>query len=140
MLEYGGLERDRVEPVRVARNRDQPRLGEHEALERHDVGRPFDQHDVAWVEQRVAQQIERLRGAGRDDDLAGLDGNVEIRHALDDRRSQPGATFRQPVLERRGRLFVGQRLRERGANPRHVEPDGVHEPGAERHDSWTAEN
>ena len=55
-----------VEPVLVDRNRDDVRL---EAAERHDraeVRRRLDDHDVAAVEERLPDELERLDRAARD--------------------------------------------------------------------------
>ena len=58
----------------------------------------------------------------------GPGGNPDRRHPLDDRRPQPRAALREPVLECRWRVAVREPGGERRADPRDVEPRGFMNP------------
>ena len=58
-----------VEPVLVHRHHDESRLEASERLDRAEVGGAFDDDDVAWVEERLGDQLERLDSPARDQQL-----------------------------------------------------------------------
>ena len=89
-----------IDAVLVARHDDQPRAGEAEALQRGEVGGVLDEHDVCGIEQHAGEQPERLLGAGRDDDLAGVGVEAARGEAVGEQRAQPGVALRRGVLQR----------------------------------------
>ena len=58
-----------VEPVLVQRNGDEVRLVAAERLDRAEVRRAFDDDDVARIDERLGDQLERLDRAARDQQL-----------------------------------------------------------------------
>ena len=63
----GRLESIEAEPAVVDRNPDRPRAARLDRSQENEVGRRFHQDDVAGVQKRLADQIDQLGRAGRDD-------------------------------------------------------------------------
>ena len=79
-----------VEPVVVQRNGDERRLEAPERLDRAQVGRTLDDDDVAGVQERLADQLERLDRAARDQQLV-LGGAAPLRGCRAARRTHPAS-------------------------------------------------
>ena len=101
-----------LEPVLVHGDGDELRLEAPERLDRAQVGRPLDDDDVAGVEERLADQLERFDRSARDQQLvvggtAALQGLEPVR----ERVQRPGQPACRRVLER-AQLAGGDELLE----------------------------
>ncbi len=63
----GRLEAVEAKPAVVDRNPDRPRAESFDRSQENEIGRRLDQDDIAGVEERLADQINQLSRAGRDD-------------------------------------------------------------------------
>ena len=108
-------------PVLVAVDLD--RLGLVAAEDRHraGVGRRLADDDVAGIDQRLADQVDRLLAAGGDDHVVGVGQHPLGAHHLDDAVDRLGEALGRPVLERLG----GRLLRD----PRHLRGEGLGREG-----------
>ena len=70
------LERVDVEAVLVDRHAEHARAGRLQRGERAGERRRLDDRDVARSEDRARDEVDRLAGPGRDDDLLGLGGEA----------------------------------------------------------------
>ena len=88
----------------VGRDADGPGTEICQCAEEHEVARRTADHDVARVEQRVAQQVQELIAAGGQHDL--FDRQVQLlgraaiggKHPLEDRLSKRQVADRRSVL------------------------------------------
>ena len=98
-----------IETVLIQRNGEERRLEASKRLDRAEVGRAFDDDEIAGVEERLGDQFERLDRAARDQQL------VSAGAATLQRLEPPGEGFerarqaaRRRVLERRRLGRVGE--------------------------------
>ena len=63
----GRLESIEAEPAVVDRNPDRPRPARLDRSQENEIRRRFHQDDIAGVQKRLADQIDQLGRAGRDD-------------------------------------------------------------------------
>ena len=120
------------------------------------VGRRLGDHDVAGIDQRLADQVDRLLAAGGDDDVVGVGIHALGAHHLADALPGLGEAFGGAVLKRLGRRLLrdprhlrGEALRWEGrgvgkatGERDHLRPGGdlhqvahrrgAHHPGARR--------
>ena len=89
-----------LEPVLVERHGDEARLEAPERLDRAQVRRPLDDDEVAGVEERLPDQLQRLDRAARDRQLV-LGGAAALQRLepVGERVERPGQPARRRVLE-----------------------------------------
>jgi len=97
-----GRERFGDQALFVRRHLHVARLVHRERLQRAEVGRRFDQHRAVRAHQHLAEQIERLLRAGRDQHLRGTNLRAVHRIAPRDPFTQRQIALRRAVLQRRG--------------------------------------
>ena len=125
--------------VAVDRRADQIGAVQAEALDRREKGRTFDDHLVARVDQRLAQQVQRLLAAGGDDQLLGRQiGHALARHERGQLLAQGVVALGRTVLQRRARLF-SQGLIDRGLYALDVKHRAVGETAGEADDAGLAQ-
>jgi hypothetical protein len=73
-----------------------------EGRHRARVGRGLGDHHVAGVDQRLADEVDRLLAAGGDEHLVGVDEHVLGGHHLGDAASARREALGRPVLQRLG--------------------------------------
>ena len=78
------------------------RLERLEHDERGDVAGRLGEHDVARVEEDLGDELERVLGPGRDDDVIHARPDALERHHLEDVLAQPRKALAGAVLERDG--------------------------------------
>jgi hypothetical protein len=110
-------ERVGVKAVGVAGHRDGGRAGEGKALKRREIGRFFDQHAVARLQEHHRYEHQGLLRAAGDQQLLGPCVKSADGQTLGDRRAQRGVTLAGRVLQRAACGRVGQDGRERLAQP-----------------------
>jgi hypothetical protein len=69
-----------VGPAVVARDGDRAEVRELEGLQRGEVGRVLDEHDVARVQERARDEPERLLGARGDQQVVRGHGQAAAGH------------------------------------------------------------
>ena len=92
-----------------------------------EVDRPagvVDQHRVARLHQGLRHQVERLGGAAGQQDLLGQAGDAELGLLLGQLFAQQPVALRVAVAQQQPRVVLGQRLAQRLAQGRGVEPVG----------------
>jgi hypothetical protein len=127
------LEEVDLHPVGVHLDLDQLRLVGAECGHGAGVGRAFGDDDVARVEQRLADEVDRLLTARRDDHLIGGDRHSLRGHQLDDAVLHGLQALGRPVLERLRSGCVRDVLEQR-AEQLGLEQGGVREAAGERDD------
>ena len=101
-----------VEPVLVHRDGHDVGLEAAEGHDRPEIRRRLDDHDVAAVEERLADELERLDRAARDHQLVvGRSAALQRVEPGCDRVERAGEPSRRRVLER-SRLACGGELLE----------------------------
>src|SRR5215207_1230552 len=96
------------EAVRVERHRDERRLEAAEGLDRAEVGRRLDDDHVAWIEERLPDQLERLDRTARNQQLVlGRPTALEPLEPIRERLQRACEAARGRVLE--GAQLVGGR-------------------------------
>ena len=89
-----------LEPLSVQRDGDELRLEAPECLDRSEVRRPLDDHEVARIEERFANQLERLDRTTRDQELfLGRTMALQRLEPTGERVEGPGEAARRRVLE-----------------------------------------
>jgi hypothetical protein len=96
-----GLQQVHTHPVVVHRHAADLGLVRRERLQGADVGRALGDDDVAGIEERLAEQIERLLSAGGDRDVVGRASRTPI-SAISSTTSARicGPTLARAVLQR----------------------------------------
>ena len=103
-----------LEPVLVERDGDELRLEAPEGLDRAEVGGRLDDHDVAGVEVRLPDQLERLDRAARDQQLVvGRATALERLEPVRERVQRPGEPSCRRILERAQLAGLGEFLQQR---------------------------
>ena len=103
-----------LEPVLVHRDGDELRLEAPKRLDRAQVGRGFDDDDVAGVEIRLADQLERLDPAARDQQLVvGRTAALQPLEPVCEGVARAGQPTCRRVLERTHLAFGGELLEQR---------------------------
>ena len=108
-----------IEAVVVARDRHHARARERERLQRREVRRLLDEHDVARLDQHGRGERERLLRAAADEHLVGLGRQPARGQPRRDRGAQLRVALGGRVLQRAA--AVGERVGERRAQPDGVE-------------------
>ena len=108
-------------PVLVAFDLDDVGLVAAEHRHRAGVGRRLADHDVARVDQRLADEVDRLLAAGGDDHVLGVGKHALGAHHLEDAVVGLLEALGRAVLERlRGRLL---------GDPGHLRGEGLGREG-----------
>ncbi len=98
-----------VQPVVVQRHAVDLRLEPLEGHDRAEVRRRLDEHAVARVHERLADELERLDGAARQHQLSGPRAKaLEPLQAVGDQLPRAGQALGRRVLERRGIALLGE--------------------------------
>ena len=79
-----GLEQVHAHAVVVHRHAADLGLVRRERLQRADVGGALGDDDVAGVQERLGEQVERLLGAGGDEQVARLEAHADLGHEVGD--------------------------------------------------------
>ena len=104
-----------LEPVVVHGDGDEVGLEAPERLDRAEVGRRLDDDHIAAVEEGLADQLERLDRAAREQELLlGRAAALQRFHAAGDRVERTGEPPRRRILERARLAGGGELLQERG--------------------------
>ena len=104
-----------LEPVLVHRNGDELRLEASKRLDRAQIGGAFDDDQIAGIEVRLADELERLDATARDQQLVvGGTAALQPLEPVRERVEWPGQTARRRVLERADLAGGGELLQERG--------------------------
>ena len=84
-----------------------------ERLERAQVGGAFRQHDVAGVQKRLGNEVERFLSARGDHDVLGLGAHADVAHEVAEHLLRLHAAVGGAVLQRHGTLVVARGARGR---------------------------
>lgn len=77
-----------------------------ERLERAQVGGAFRQHDVAGVQKRLGNEVERFLSARGDHDVLGLGAHADVAHEVAEHLLRLHAAVGRAVLQRHDALVV----------------------------------
>ncbi len=118
-------------PLAVALDLDRLGLVAAEDRDRTGVGGGLADHHVAGVDQRLADQVDRLLAAGGDDHVVGVGEHPLGAHHLDDAVDGLAEALGRAVLQRLGGRLLGDpgHLRGEGLGR---EGRGVGQPAGER--------
>ena len=98
-------------------------IGAEDHHGRHVAG-SFGQHDVTWIEEKLANQLECVLRAGRHHDVVGIGANPLKRHDVEDLLTQSRKSLTRTVLQCYRSLgahdFVDGALHEILRKSRHV--------------------
>ena len=108
-------------PLAVALDLDRLGLVAAEDRDRAGVGRRLADHRVAGIDQRLADQVDRLLAAGGDDHVVGVGKHPLGPHHLDDAVDGLAEALGRPVLKRLGGGLLG--------DPRHLRGEGLRREG-----------
>ena len=101
-------------PVAVHRDLHDVGLVGGERRDRAGVGRRLGDDDVAGIDERLADEVDDLLAAGRDEDVGGVDLRALRGHHLDDRLAHAPEPLGGRVLQRLGRRLGGDAAHELG--------------------------
>ena len=85
------------------------RLVGRERLQRAEVGGAFGQHDVARIDERLGDEVERLLRARGDHDVLRLGAHADVAHEVAEHALRLYAAIGGAVLQRHGALIVARR-------------------------------
>ena len=103
-LEQLRRQRGGLQPLLVGGDRNELRLEQRERLQRAEIRRRLDQHAAAGIDQRLAEQIERLLRARGDQHVLRIDARRLRRVALRNPFAQLHVAFSRAVLQCRRRV------------------------------------
>ena len=110
-----------LHPVLVALDLDHVGLVAAEDRHRARVGRRLADDDVAGIDERLADEVDRLLAAGGDDHVLGVGKHPLGRHHLEDAVLGLLEALGRPVLERLGGRALG--------DPRHLRGEAAGREG-----------
>ncbi len=124
-----------VQPVVVARHRDELGARHLEALERRQVGGLLDEDAVAGLQQDGGDERQRLLGPAGDEHVVGVGRQAARAQPGGDGGAQRGVALGRRVLQRATGALVRQDGGERGGGPGGVEELGGRQAAGERDDA-----